>query len=244
MRRKCPVSISFSYFRPRNRLEKFTLMTSDIPFLTDRLVEAARYALMRRLLPSIRHNIAGSLQPVGMMAAMLERRMQAAAPDLVQLGKSSQALNTLSREAVATSLNLMNWLAPKDNDLVAVNAAIEESLALVTTDLSFRGFSVVNQTSGMQTSLPRGIFRSVFIASLIALTDRAKGAANVVISGGSAGGQTRLKILLEPGGRSEVAGMGTHAQAYRSIGWEDVQALASAEGVALSHEAHCVQVRC
>ena len=243
MRRKCPVSISFSHFRPRNRLEKFTLMTSDIPFLTDRLVEAARYALMRRLLPAIRHNIAGSLQPVGMMAAMLERRMQAAAPDLVQLGKSSQVLNTLSREAVATSLNLMNWLAPKDNDLVAVNAAIEESLALVATDLSFRGFTVDNQTSDMQTSLPRGIFRSVFIASLIALTDRAEGASNVVISGESAGGQTRLKVLLEPGGRAEVAEMGTPAQVYRSIGWDDVQALANAEGVFLSHEAQRVQLR-
>ena len=218
-------------------------MTSENPFLTDRLLEAARYALMRRLLPAIRHNIAGSLQPVGMMAAMLERRMQAAAPDLVQLGKSSQSLNTLSREAVATSLNLMNWLAPKDNDPVAVNGAIDESLALVATDLSFRGFSVVNQTSDMQTSLPRGIFRSVFIASLLALTDRADGAANVVISGESTGSQTRLKILLEPGGRAEVAGMGTHAQADRSIGWDDVQALANAEGVALSHEARCVQLR-
>lgn len=218
-------------------------MTSENPFLTDRLLEAARYALMRRLLPAIRHNIAGSLQPVGMMAAMLERRMQAAAPDLVQLGKSSQSLNTLSREAVATSLNLMNWLAPKDNDLVAVMGAIDESLALVTTDLSFRGFSVVNQTSDIQTSLPRGIFRSVFIASLIALTDRAEGAGHVVISGESAGGQTRLKILLEPGGNAEAAGTCTYAQAYRSIGWEDVQALANAEGVALSHAANCVQLR-
>ena len=218
-------------------------MSSDIPFLTERLAEASRYALMRRLLPAIRHSIAGSMQPVGMLAAMLERRMRAAAPDLVQLGKSSQALNTLSREAVATSLNLMNWLAPKDNDPVAINRAVEESLGLVTTDLSFRGFSVVNRTSDMQTSLPRGIFRSVFAASVIALTDRAEGAAEVVVSAESTGNQTWLKITLEPGGRSELSAMGMHAQPYRRIGWDDVQALANAEGVALSHDAHGAHLR-
>lgn len=218
-------------------------MSSDIPFLNERLAEAARYALMRRLLPAICHNIAGSLQPIGMMAAMLERRMQAAAPDLAQLGKSSQALNTLSREAVATSLNLMNWLAPRDNDLVAVNGAIEESLRLVTTELSFRGFSVINQTADMQTSLPRGILRSVFTASLIALTDRVEGAAKVVVSAELTDSQTQLKITLKPGGTAELAGLGGRTQIYRSLDWEDVQELAKAEGVSLSYDANCAQLR-
>ena len=218
-------------------------MTSNTPFLNHRLAEAARYALMRRLLPAIRHNIAGSLQPVGMMAAMLERRMQAAAPDLVQLGKSSQALNTLSREAVATSLNLMNWLAPKDNDLVALNGAVEESLGMIATELSFRGISVINQTSDRQTSLPRGIFRSVFTASLIALTDTVEGAADVVVTAESTGSRTQLTITLEPGSRTGLAGMGVRAPTYRSIDWDDVQALANAEGVSLSHDSNCAQLR-
>ena len=218
-------------------------MTSNTPFLNERLAEAARYALMRRLLPAIRHNIAGSLQPVGMMAAMLERRMQAAAPDLVQLGKSSQALNTLAREAVATSVNLMNWLAPKDNELVALNGAVEESLGMIAAELSFRGFFVMNQTSGMQASLPRGIFRSVFTASLMALTDRVENAADVVVTAESTGSRTQLTITLAPGGRTELAGMGVRAPTYRSIDWDDVQALANAEGVGLSHDSNCAQLR-
>ena len=218
-------------------------MTSNTLFLNDRLAEAARYALMRRLLPAIRHNIAGSLQPVGMMAAMLERRMQAAAPDLAQLRKSSQALNTLAREAVVTSLNLMNWLAPKDNDLVAVNGAVEESLGMIATELSFRGFFVMNQTSSVQASLPRGIFRSVFTACLIALTDGVEGAADVVVSAEMTGGQMWLKISLEPGGRAELAGTGVRAQAYRNIDWDDALALANAEGVSLSYDAVGAQLR-
>ena len=155
-------------------------MPSNIPFLNERLAEAARYALMRRLLPAIRHNIAGSLQPIGMMSAMLERRMKAEAPDLALLGKNTQALTVLSREAAATSLSLMTWLAPRDNDLVDVNSAVEESLGLMSTELSFRGFSIDNQTAHLRMQLPRGLLRSVFTASLIALTDAAETAASVV----------------------------------------------------------------
>ena len=44
------------------------------------LEEAARYALLRRLMPAIRHHLVGEFQPIGMVAAMLERRLQAATP--------------------------------------------------------------------------------------------------------------------------------------------------------------------
>lgn len=219
-------------------------MSSTIPFLNERLAEAARYALMRRLMPAIRHNIAGSLQPVGMLAAMLERRMKAVAPDLAQLGKSSQALNTLSREAAATSLNLMSWLAPRDNDLVDVRSAVEESLGLMTTELSFRGFAVANETADVQMELPRGMLRSVFTASLIALTDRVDGAAKVVVTAGMTDTDSRmyLSIALEAGGSPELLVQGERMQTYRSLGWDDVQVLAGAEGVSLSHDDRCVRL--
>ncbi|MBH2020402.1 MAG: hypothetical protein I8H91_12860 [Burkholderiales bacterium] len=222
-------------------------MSSDIPFLKERLAEAARYALMRRLLPAIRHNLAGSLQPIGMMSAMLERRIKSAVPDLAQLGKNTQALATLSREAAATSVNLMAWLGPRDNDPVAVSSAVEESLGLMSTELSFRGFSVVNQTADVLAELPKGMLRSVFTASLIALTDSAENAASVVVSAtgeaGAAGG-TRLKIALEPGGMAEFAAMGARMTSYRTLQWTDVQALADAEGVHLKYASGFVQLDC
>lgn len=217
-------------------------MSSEIPFLKERLAEAARYALMRRLLPAIRHNIAGTLQPIGMMSAMLERRMKVASPDLAVLGKSTQALTALSREAAATSLGLMTWLAPRDNDLVAVNSAVEESLDLMSTELSFRGFSVVNQTADVLTELPKGILRSVFTAGLIALTDSVEGAASVVVSATVEAGDIRLKITLEPGGTAELVAMGNRMPTYRALQWADVQAVADAEGVSLKYAPDCVQL--
>lgn len=217
---------------------------TPVAFLSERLAEAARYALMRRLLPAIRHNIAGTLQPVGMMSAMLERRMKNATPDLVQLGKNAQALHTLSREAAATSLNLLAWLAPKNNDGVALSTAVQESLGLMNTELSFRGFAVVNQTEASEAFLPQGILRSAFTASLIALTDAADSAASVVVSAATDAdtGHIRLTVSLAPGGSPELADMENPLANYRALQWDDVQAIANAEGVELAYSAHHAQL--
>jgi hypothetical protein len=213
-----------------------------VPYLNERLAEAAHYALMRRLMPAIRHDIAGTLQPIGMMAAMLHKRMQAQAPDLDQLGKNSQALSHLSREAAATSQNLMTWLAPRDNNPVAVSAGIEESLSLISTELSFRGFSIANETADLQMQLPRAILRSVFTASLIALTDKFDGAARIVVTAVMAGNAILLQIVLEAGGSPDLVMQG-RMPPYRVLGWDDVQALAGEQGVGLNHDARTVQLR-
>ena len=218
-------------------------MSTEIPDLKERLAEAARYALMRRLMPAIRHHIAGTLQPIGMMSAMLERRIMAATPDMVQLGKNAQALNVLSREAAATSLNLMTWLAPKDNDLVAVSSAVEESLGLIATELSFRGFSVVNETANVSAKLPKGVLRSVFTASLIALTDAARSGANVVVAAAvEEAGDTQLKISIVQGDTAEPVRVENRIPSYRALQWADVQALADAEGVQLHHAPDSVRL--
>ncbi|WP_029525987.1 hypothetical protein [Polaromonas glacialis] len=218
-------------------------MSSEIPHLKERLAEAARYALMRRLLPAIRHNLAGTLQPIGMMSAMLERRIKAAAPDMAQLAKNTQALTTLSREAAATSLNLMTWLAPRDNELIAVNSAVEESLGLMATELSFRGFSLDNQATEAVAKLPKGMLRSVFTASLITLTDAVEQPACVVVSVEGGAGDTRLRITIAAAAPNDLAALGNRMPTYRCLQWADVQALADAEGVHIDYAPDFVQLK-
>ena len=217
-------------------------MSSEIPYLKERLAEAARYALMRRLLPAIRHNLAGTLQPIGMMSAMLERRLKGVTPDMAQLAKNSQALTTLSREAASTSLNLMTWLAPKDNELIAVNSAVEESLGLMATELSFRGFSLDNQTPESVAKLPKGMLRSVFTASLIALTDAFEPPASVVVSVQGEGSDVRLRITLTAIAPNNLLTGVNQMPTYRALQWADVLALADAEGVGIEQGEGFVQL--
>jgi hypothetical protein len=216
-------------------------MPSDTILLPQRLAEAARYALMRRLLPAICHDIAGTLQPISMMAAILDKRLQSETPNMAQLGKNTQAMLTMSRQAAITSSNLMTWLAPKDGDRVALGTVVGESLGLVSTELSFRGFSIANKTADLKIHVPQGMIRSVFTASLIALTDVFDGSALIVIEADMTDAGMQLKIMLEAGGNHELAGLGRTPN-YRSLGWDDVQELADAEGVSLSRGANFVQL--
>lgn len=196
--------------------------------------EAARYALLRRVAPALRHHLAGTLQPIGMVAAIMDRRLQAAQPDLTAIRDSSKSISTLTRSATGVTMGLLSWLAPKENNVGPLHASVEECVGMLTTDLAFRGFSVSNtiETSELATSVLA--LRSVFTASLIALTDTAPTPASIVISSHAANGQIRvvIKVSSEPG-----AVVADGPQSYRKIGWDDVQALATAEKVDLNHGA-------
>lgn len=206
----------------------------------ERRAEAARYALLRRLAPAIRHNMAGSLQPIGMISAMLERRLQGASPDLAKLGKNASDISELSREAASACMNLMTWLAPRERDTVALNSGLVEALQLQATELSFRGFTLVNETAEVDMQVHRDTLRSVAMASLIALTDAAVGPARVVLSAEQLEGETLLRIELAA---TEGETAPNRLQAYRQLGWDDVQALADAEQLVLRHSENRVELR-
>lgn len=216
-------------------------MPAFVPSFDERFAESARYALLRRLTPAIRHNMAGLLQPIGMISAMLERRLQGASPDLGKLGKNASDIGELSREAASSCMNLMTWLAPRGGDAVALNAGLVEALQLQATELSFKGFTLVNETAEVDMPVSRGALRSLTMASLIALTDAATGPAKVVLSAQALDGATLLRIeLVATDGEVTTS----HSLlAYRPLGWDDVQALADAEQLVFAHSENHVELR-
>lgn len=202
--------------------------------------EAARYALLRRVAPALRHHLAGTLQPIGMVAAIMDRRLQAAQPDLAVIRDSSKSIGTLTRAAAGASMGLMSWLAPKENTLGPLHASVEECVGMLTTDLAFRGFSVSNTIEASDLATSVFALRSVFTAALIALTDAALTPARIAISSQATDGQLRVVISVS----SEPGAVATEEpQSYRKLGWDDVQALATAEQVGLSHEENRAEMR-
>ena len=105
-------------------------------------VEAARYALLRRLTFAMRHHLVVNLQPIGMITEVMERRLKAAQPDLVQVQQSMERINGFSKAAVQSCLDVVSWLAPDSRAGIALGAGIAECLALLRSNLSFRGFTV------------------------------------------------------------------------------------------------------
>lgn len=196
--------------------------------------EAARYALLRRIAPAIRHHMAGTLQPIGMISAILERRLQASAPDLAVLRDNSKSISTLSRSAASGCMNLITWVVPKENGVIPLEAGVEEALGMLATDLAFRGFTVANQVNAPEVNTSVFALRTVFTACLIALTDAAHAPATVVLSSEPADGQTRVRITIS---RDNGEAAPDEARTYRALGWDDVQALAAAEKVSISYSA-------
>ncbi|MDP3171797.1 MAG: hypothetical protein Q8M91_15805 [Polaromonas sp.] len=201
--------------------------------------ESARYALLRRIAPTLRHHLAGAMQPIGMVSAIMERRLQAAEPDLNVLRDNSKSISTLSRSAASASMSLITWVAPRENGKVSIHEGVEECAGMLATDLAFRGFTVTNTITPSDMATSVFALRSVFTAALIALTDTALVPATIVISSEAVDGHTRVLISVssEPG-----AAAAEDPRAYRKLAWDDVQALASAEQVGLTHAADRVEL--
>jgi len=203
------------------------------------LAEAARYALLRRLAPAIRHHLVGEFQPIGMIATMLDRRLQSDAPNLAHLRDNSAALGKLARTSANTCMNLMTWLAPKTDAVTRLSNGVADCLNMLTTEFRFRGFVIVNQMTELPLDVSTTALRSVLPAALMALSDQQPGPADFV-----------LKAVLVPVGvvlsivrkSAERSAENSPASDYRALTWRDVAALAQAESVVLSQSGDTVEL--
>src|SRR5205085_2062831 len=92
--------------------------------------EAARYALLRRLAPSMRHHLVVNLQPIGMIYEVMDRRLRATTPDLTHVRDSAGKINGFAKAALASCVDVVGWLAPDDNVATAVPDPARADLVL------------------------------------------------------------------------------------------------------------------
>jgi len=212
---------------------KLTLMqnTENAAAGPDRLVEAARYALLRRLAFAMRHHMVVHLQPIGMITEVMERRLQAAAPDIEQVHQSMAKINGFSRAAVQSCLDVVSWLAPEAGAVVPLGAGVQECVALLRSSFNFRGFALKDEVGDVPALVARAGLRNALLACLLALTDRAASPADVVLSAQTGADEAVVSVALRPGEGS--AGFAGDAP-YRLLEWHEVEALARADGIGLT----------
>ena len=205
----------------------------------NRHAEASRYALLRRLAPAMRHQMAGSFQPVSMKAAIIEKRLLAAAPDLPALAKTSSDVRAMALAATRSSLDLMRWIAVDADARVPLDKGIEEALHLVATELSFRGITCVNQTGGVSTEVALHHVRGVLVAALLALADAAATPADLRLAAMHDGDAVQVTVTLTDATTTAEHAPGDEfalsLASYRQIDWDDVAAMAAADGVSVEH---------
>ena len=215
-------------------------MANSSSDMSEHLFEAARYTLLRRLAPAIRHRLVGKLHPIGLIAEVVEEKIREAAPDLAYLQDNVAKINSLSRSAMLSTTSLITWLAPEEGATTTIGDGIDECLALLQTDFGLRGFSIESEVRGHDVCVSLSALRNVLTASLIAATDSAAGPANLLLEAKVSKEHALLSIHMRP---TDDAASIDIDNTYRHLGWDDVQALAEGESVRLSRNDACVEMR-
>lgn len=201
---------------------------------TATLAEAARYALLRRLAPSMRHHLVVNLQPIGMIYEVVERRLRAPHPNLADVHESAHKINGFARAALHSCLDVVTWLAPDEDVSTNVAEGVSECLALLATGLTFRGYAVRNEVPAMPGEIRRCAIRHMLTAAMLHATDQTPAPAELVLTAQSGPAALVLVLTMKPSDGDE--GFSGEAD-YRRIEWADLQALAAAESADVSREA-------
>jgi hypothetical protein len=205
--------------------------------------EGARYALLRRLAPAMRHHLVVNLQPIGMIYEVLERRLESATPDLGHVRDSAARINGFTRAALRSCMDVITWLSPEEGATSTVAEGVEECLGLLNSNLNFRGVTLANEVANAagaaEATVARSAIRSVLTAALLACTDLLAGPADLVFAASLSGDRVLVSItLVDAPGRNGFA----NEADYRHLLWDDVQAIAAAEGARLVHSQAMVEL--
>jgi hypothetical protein len=196
--------------------------------------EAARYALLRRLAPSMRHHLVVNLQPIGMIYEVTERRLRASEPDMAGIQESVQRINGFTRAALAACSDVVSWLAPVEDACVPVDEGVRECAGMLATSLSFRGYSFDNQVGVFPGQVRLPAVRCVLTAAMLHITDHGTAPATVVLT--STGSPRGVDLLLRLGPSDEQHPSFSAEPDYRRMDWPDLQALGAAEGAEVARE--------
>ena len=134
--------------------------------------EAAKYSVLRRLAPALKHDMVVNLQAVAMMAEVLNARLERGFSNPAEFQRSVSKINRLAREAVLTCLDVAAWIEPGEEAGIRLHEGVQECVALLAGNFNFRGFSINDEVPDVEFEVSREAVRNLLSAALITLTPR------------------------------------------------------------------------
>ena len=195
-------------------------------------IEAARYAVLRRLAPCLRHHMVRFLQPISMIYDLIDHRRSSAAVDASMLYSNTEKINGYARAALDQCMDVGTWMAPDPDEVVPVGRGVQECVELMAASLNFRGYQLVNEVGSLHKFVRHDALRVLLTASFMAATDALSVPADVLISvDHSDEHHVTLAMVVQPADSGQTE---TYDDGYRKIVWRDVEALAYSEEVDLA----------
>ena len=203
-------------------------------------IEAARYAVLRRLAPALRHHMVRPLQPIGLIYGVMHHKLSAAQPDLPSVREEAEKINEFAKAALDECMDMGTWLAPEPGVVTDVESGVRECVGLMATMLHFCGFRLVNEVEELPAQVLRDALRMVLSAALFALTDAMDEPVTVTIHARASRSEVTLTLQTDLIGDGQLD---RYDDGYRKLVWADVQALAFAEHVGLSRQGRQLTLR-
>jgi hypothetical protein len=192
--------------------------------------EAARYALLHRLAPGLRHQMVAHLQPVEMIVELAKRRLAGDPVDLAQIRDGIEKIGRLSRDAMASSINSVSWLSDDDGSVVALADGIDECVAVLKSGLSFRGFNLQSNFERQPGKVSRPALRHLLSTAALCLADALQAPFEITISAVVHATEATVQVRALP---SLAAGTFFSEKPARALLWNDLRALARVTGAAV-----------
>ena len=203
-------------------------------------VEAARYAVLRRLAPSLRHHMVRPLHPIGLIYGVMHHKLAAAQPDLQSVRQEAEKINDFAKAAIDECMDMGTWLSPEPGILTSIEAGVRECVGLMATMLHFCGFRLINEVAALPVTVLRDAVRTVLSGALLAMTDSMTEPAALVIRATASTDEVTLSVHTSFSGQGSVD---RYDDGYRLLAWDDVQALASDAQVMLDRKDQIVTMR-
>jgi hypothetical protein len=188
----------------------------------------------------MRHHLVVNLQPIGMIYEVMDRRLRATTPDLAHVQDSAQKINGFAKSALAACIDVVGWLSPDDTLAVTVEEGVRECSALLATSLSFRGYALRPEVTAMPGRVRRAGLRSTLTGALLHCTDHGAAPADLAVA--TVAEQDGALITVDVRARAGDKGFGGEAN-YRKLDWDDLLALAEADGVRVTGDAQRIELR-
>lgn len=207
--------------------------------LANRLAEAARYAVLCRLMPVLRHDVAGAMQPPRMLLMVLQKSLQVSDPDRQAIEKNVAAISALTKQATISCMSALSWIASRDDECVSLRSGVDEAIALLAMEFSVNGMTLDN-TIEDDAKVPQTFLRSVLMGALLAFCDQHAEGGNLRVSFKpdiaeiNALGQIQLQLQRPLGAANKLPELQNVLCRSRLIQWTDVQAMAEASSVQMT----------
>ncbi len=133
--------------------------------------EAACYTILRRVAPVLRHDVAGLMQPVRILATVLERRLMKPDFSLSAAQENITTIGQLTKQALMGYNNAIAWMGMDDDTLVDLSNGIDELIKILALELGSAALNVINEIPKGQLNVSQRFLHTVVAGITLAYCD-------------------------------------------------------------------------